>query len=139
MPSLIDLNKAANVKPPEAQTEGEYKLQLTSCVLQDSKKGNPMLVLGFEIIDAESDELTLPAFHYLNLAHEEMAPKEQKRRLLEAGEFSNAFGIELSALWDCTQSEDFSSIIGSEGWAHIRPGEYEGRPKNIIKRFVVSA
>jgi hypothetical protein len=128
MPSLIDLNEAANVKPPEAQTEGEYKVRINSCTLQDSKKGNPMLVIGFEIED-EGDELTLPAFYYLNLPHGDMTVKQQKLRLLDVGTFCLAFGIELSTLEECTQTENFETIIGSTGWAHIQPDDYEGRPK----------
>jgi hypothetical protein len=136
MPSLIDLNEAANVAEPQAVEENEYKLVITSGERKESKKGNPMVQVSFEIT---GEELTPPVFHYVILPTTDLSKKDQQRRLLDIKRFAEAFNIEVEMFSTCVENDNFEAIVGQEGWALLVQDEYEGRISNKIKRFVVSA
>ncbi|CAK0747665.1 DUF669 domain-containing protein [Azospirillaceae bacterium] len=124
--SLLDLN-VKDAVDLEAVVEGEYMLRVVAAELQTSKKGNQMLMVRFEIVDAPTAK---DINYYLLFPSEDDDAKRKNLRLLSFKNLYKALGV------DSSGPVEVEELVGLEGSAFLGVEESdEYGEQNRIKKF----
>lgn len=134
--SLVDLalNEVPDLTPVEP---GEYRLTITSASYKEGReKGTPMVALSMDIDELEDSQTV---FHNLILPtdDDEVKKGKTKRRMIK--DFCDAFSINYDTMQSAVEDDDYDALVEESGSAILVQDEFEGRVRNNVKRFVVSA
>lgn len=128
MGSIIDLTQFDMNNVPEVApvNPGEYQLRIVNVVEKEDKNGNPYIMPFFEVLDNDAaDEFG----HYLPLPTAGISGKKLMNCKRDIVQFCTAIGINADQI-------DTDELKGMTCWALLGMGEYNGKPVNVIERFV---
>jgi hypothetical protein len=110
-------------------TGTEAELRICSAELKNSKKGDPMMALRFDIPD---EPYAKDIFHYILMPAPADDDKKRAQKLNRLKEFKACFGLPASGP---IASEDME---GCRGWAILREEDgLNGELQNSIQKFVI--
>ena len=131
--SILDSLDLENVPEQEVVPANEYELKVLKCDLeQNEKSGKWNVVWIFEILGQPN---ALNIFHYTAMPAPEDDTKKRDTKRRFAKEIFGAFGADFSNIGQVVANGD---LIGAVAWALLDTETYEGREKNVIKRFIAS-